>query len=876
MILRSKQTYTIRRMISDPNFVGQLGMGEGKSAIVTPLVAEAKATGKILSQSIYLMPFMKPTAAIWMSCKLFGKEYLCFEYKRSSTLTSTDLYQIYLDLLKVVESEGFIAINKSSALSFRNAYITKCKELGSLPVKDQAEGLATIRAMAKILTLFKKRMDVIGDEIHLGLDVTKEVNFAYGDPIPIDPIKSEIGIEFLEIILSAPDGSNLAILKNALETNTQNLIPPDDREQFLREVASVFWEKHQDWNLGDKTAFIQYITADPTYIGTGLPPFMTQLRNENPLRFKQIASLKGFMTIGFKETFAKSCLVNYGRESGSSKPFTIPFKASNTPSTGSEFDEEIQRVSYTLQDYFFKPIDQSLVFSCVERLLDKAEEQRKNGRVTNPFFSYQDTKVFKDFKALIERMDPDNKMSKDLMHYVDNEESIQFLTEMINTTPLARINFCKFYTLDSEMKLYPLQISSKGEDLVDMVHAYSGFSGTPWNLHTYHDKIHAEKTLGVDGRSYLLMLQQNTPVQTLNYDARDPVTSLTKQLSFGPGGFNALIDTGALLRGINNSQFVQKVMVGKSENAVGIYFNESDKIVGLKSNGQLLDSEQITLDNLAERIVLYDDSHTVGADIKLYRKAKGAVTIGPDTGTSALFQAIWRERQLHLEQRVVIIVTKEVAKLILGNEYPRDLTIQDILAFCLKNEALREAKDNFRAESDKISGFGSRVMFDQLVQAGLTYESEKIAQLSNHYAPVLLKGRNREEEYAAMATVSSKVDPFVVLNDLKAKQVEMIKQISDTMPDGFDPFKAELAAKATELQNRPDKPLDWMPNDVNVTDKAAGEVEAQAEAQVAIEAHQLKQLEEQVEEEAVEVPILPSNEAGEAQKLQANQSELKH
>lgn len=892
IILRGNQVDTFRDMLSDANGVRQLGMGGGKSKVILPLLAKRKSTGDnlvalLLPEALYETNRRDLDAT---NRELFGQDMFCFEFNRFADVTANDLEEIRLKMLQTIESKGFMATTKSSLLSFRNSFLTNIQELESTKPEEREEQLAKIQSMAKILTLLKERMDIIADEVDSVLDVRKEVNFAIGNKTAVSEVKSDVGLAIMEIIFKSRN-KKLRPLKTALENNTQALIPPDDRKRLLRLVVEEFCEaRFPDYD--DKAELVDYITQSRQF--DAIPEDVQALKLNviagDDLNYKEIASMKAFLSRGFGITFGKTGSVDYGRELDSDNPFTIPYKASNTPSIGSEFDDEIERISYTLQDYCYKDISTKLIMDAVAQMSKDAQTEYSDAKKAGHLgegggrFRYEDTPTFKTFKALVDQMVPDDPtVSRNLKHYLDDEESVLKLTNIINQTPLSRMVFCKTYTLVKRMEFFDDQVSSKAEDLVDMVHGFGGFTGTPWNLHTFHDKINAERNLGVDGKTYKLLLQYDSPVRTIDLNPRDPVSSLSDQLNFkGEEGYRALIDTGAYLRGVNNGDFIKGVMKRQDigEEVTGIYFDESDKIVGVKKGSEPLPLDQMPPGNFNDRISLYDQNHTVGADIKQGKKAKAVVTIGESTSTRDLFQAVWRLRELHKEQRVEFVVTDEVKRLILGDVYgTREPNIKDILAFCLKQEASREADDNYRAETGKIRGSGSRAIFDKVVshiakggwEEDVQQGVDEVIELSHHFGKSFIKKRPEEDESMdEYAAISKPEDPEKVFGTLKISAAEELETIVENFKiEGEIKSKdrkaivRSLNSKAEEIATRENPPKDWMPPTVDITAAAGGgEVEAEAEVEVAVQTEiQLLNIVEE-EEEIIEEAVPPAKEAG--------------
>ncbi len=868
LTLRQAQVTILREMVSNPNVASQLGMGGGKSKVITPLLAKEKATGKNLVCIVHPRALSETNRRDLDNTnrRLFGQEMFHFDYNRFSALEAEDLREIRYKLLQTIDSKGFITATKSSLLSFRNSYISLIEEISTEDPLDLAK-CAKAEEMAKILKIFKERMDVVSDEIHEVLNIKEEVNFAAGDRTRINQTKVQVGLACMTAILQSKPGEPLHILREALENNSQAKLSPKTREGLLESLAEALLQPDEK-----NKEMVNYLVGKRE----DKPQEMKNLKGDNRDRYNELACLRAFLRKGFQSTLKKECLVDYGRDltpTPGNEPFTIPFKGSNSPSRGSEFEDDIERICFTFQDYAYKEVDQALVQDCVNTFLQEMDKEYKEKKKKQPGFRYAQTQAYMDFTAIIRAMDPKKELGlvDDLNFYGENSKTSKAVAKLangINSSSQARVGFCAEYTMKHRMNVFPRQISSRADDLVDMCHSFSGFTGTPWSQHTFHDKIHTEINWGVDGHTYQILLHKSPKVKKIQYNPASPLQSFA---DLTDKGYKALIDTGAYLRGVENEDFIVQALDNAEEGSVGIYYDETGTLVGRKKGEKAVPLDQMEEGDLEKRITLYDQSHTVGTDVKQAKTAVAAVTIGGSTPIYELFQAVWRMRQIDQEQAVEFLISDAVESLIrekIGKP-EGDLTTENILQFCLLNQAEIEAEVNYRAEVGKIGLKGPQRMFDEIVDIGQRLSQvdaqNKMKEIFPIFRERLTKNKKPvEEEFDEYASPTKGAKPNAVLDYIKKEEALNLENIAEKIPLSHASVKGDIQLVSTEIKNRQPMPENLAPEEVvQGGERAGGMQEAEAEAYVETAFESFTPEEEPPEPEPVE--IQPSPGGGETQ-----------
>ena len=877
IILREPQVKTIRDMLNDPNAVRQLQMGGGKSKVLLPMLAQRKATGK------NLVMLMLPEELYETNCRdldqtnrqLFGQEMFRFDFSRSSDTSEKALQQIYLRMLKTVKNKGFMMTTKRSMLSFRNTYLELLHNLDSLP-KDVASSerdliIGQIRAMSKILKLFSEKTDVLADEVDACLDIRKEINSSLGDSRQIDQVKADVGAELMGIMLSAKTDEPLHELIAALQQNTQAVISPAKRKELMGDLAGAYYDRHSEQlSEVDRDSFVIYIMNKKDDRAQVTEEWVLKLKITNNGLFKEIATLKAFTDRGFGNTLGSIGNVNYGRDPISGL-WSIPYKASNKAHVGSEFDDDIEQISYTIQDYIQNGVNYKQVYQIVAGMRNKAMTEMRQSKA-DELIVLSDTQGGKDFEAFIKEIDPKQKLGKNVnLATFYNSKNIEALVAVINSTPEGRLAFCHKQVIRN-IKIYQEQINSLSADLTGMVNHFGGFTGTPWNLHTYDDKINAEKSLGVDGITWALMLGRGVTILSFAFDANKPIDSVLLELDV-IGNYQAFIDTGAYLRGTSNDEFVDRVfeiaeLKGKTIGSQ-IYFDKAGKIVKKRRRDEAsLPIEVAPYTDLMTNFSLYDHEHGSGSDIKQGRKAKGLDTLGENEFLRDLFQAVWRFREYHKEQRIDIGVSNAIKERILGRK-EGELSPEDVLKFCLMNQGRREAEDNFRAEKEKIQGFTKRLIFPQIVNSVTeNISDDKIVELAHQFvskeAGFYIKNRAQESAYDQYAKLKEEEKPSQIFERSKIEEIEKYKKAKASFENITNKSISESITSmvSDKLINRPRPPDDWFSELVESTDQAGVEVQQETQAEVAQELSVETAVEQQTQ--VVTETIIPMVQSGAA------------
>lgn len=840
-ILRANQVETINTMLGDPNQVKQLGLGQGKSSVILPMLLHRLADGQraaigILPEWLYEIVSGDLDKS---SRALFDQDIFKFEFDRNTKMDREWLLNQYITLGEAIQNRNAIVTTKTFLLSFRNKFLELQEELETATGDDVDDLEEKLSLMADILLLFKKRGAVIADEVDAILDVRQELNYALGLPDKIDPKKCQMGLKVYRKILQLQSEYG-----DKLRKNEQGLLTAQDIENLKEQIALTFFK---EWGAElakhkpsiDKQVFCKYLQGK-TDLGIPLkentPLFMHAIKGKNLELYQNISLLRQYLTQTLPTTLSRSGNVHYGRAPDGKN--TIPYKANNTPSEA-EHGEEFERISYFIQDYLQNGLTETQVQSWVNGLLTQiSSEMYEHLTKTGTIGAFENTPTYQRFHKDFPNID---------LTQANQDPTIltQFLKEL-NVSDETKLNFLESWIFPS-LEIANRQVSSNANDLVNMVNSFSGFTGTPWNTDTYNTKIHTQdtQTKGTEGKTIELLVNLfaagNLDIHIINLDADRPLDSIVNAVPDFMDRYDSLIEAGYYLKGMDNKTVVQELGKLKSKKKAVVYVTtENEKVIqtlGRDDDAQPLQNRKDI--KMEERLTYYDQFHTIGTDIPHAKTARAALTIGEKMYIKDLFQSLWRKREIDKGQKVDLFISHDIAQLIKkarSSSHPDKnsdiITIQDVLLFCIKNQAERETEDNLRAERQRIMGIVPDNMFWQLVrvrtnQTNDYYSSFFKKDLFESYKNFLFK--QISSKYDAFTQVSLPEETHKVLNHLRNQLIDTFEDVKDEV--GNLSHQLELEAAIEELRNYRLLDANKLPEKTEAVSKDAKDSQVQTQRQ---------------------------------------------
>jgi len=212
-----------------------------------------------------------------------------------------------------------------------------------------------------------------------------------------------------------------------------------------------------------------------------------------------------------------------------------------------------------------------------------------------------------------------------------------------------------------------------------------GFSGTPSNLLPV-DLGSCQYEPCSDGRILSVLTSPKVVTATVkkNWDAKSLLRDIceanriagfgrTSRHSFKeekalpatdclpPGPIHALIDTGALITGMDNEEVADYLVRLLPEWMEGVvYLDKSDRqMVKLRGTGMSVQLAQCGIPP-EKRFTFYDQVHTTGMDIKQFSSARAVLTLGKDMTFRDYAQGAYRMRGIGRGMTIDLCIIPEV------------------------------------------------------------------------------------------------------------------------------------------------------------------------------------------------------------------------
>ena len=791
--LRREQVAKLEQMITptgNPHVILQMIMGAGKTSVLLPILAVLNADGDHLSTVVVpealfesVLKDMQET-----SRKAFKQATHVLYFDRNTQLTAQKLAEMQAELESIRQNKHYLLISSKSlaciALKYQEALYLHVHGLPSdQPLPELVEGLR------KILLLFKEKGRAIIDEADMLLNCRSEVNFSIGLPQSLKEEHRTITATIFEQLLS------LVHCQGRIDVFSRAKAPRVERSQMGQ--YQEIWTHLRSLNRGSfragqthqfyldsvlEQAMRQEMGKGAFPEGTS-PVFsdMTESRyqaNIKPRLTDKIVDLmkahmgdraesliRNYLTNTHSKeqqtllassphrhalalyrqqlnhilplTLCKVCDTHYGFSEKSTHALAIPY-SNGAPNETSQFGNPYELLNYTLLTYLNKGVEVKIIQAHVALLQNKA----LNELAQHPGIALEDTDAYRAFKQLCGalKMPPFLKCAA---------TDLQAITQALNATRRLPgkenrlMAFVQTHVLP-EVKIYPAKLSLNAQGLVDFFEQTQGFTGTPWNSDTFHEKITTLKDTGTDGKTMAILWQQgqgHCRQLVLKPELTDPQRleiALAASVIASQNGhpdFRAIIDTGGIFKGLDNLAIAHALLKGLPESLKGIAFYQADKLVMLEKGKVCpIPFSQSSL-RKEQRFTFYDQRHTTGSDIAQASQALAVATIGKDVTSRDLAQGIWRLRGLGKGQRIALVYLPAIAE-ILRQALPEGefkeskeksakgnleglIGIQHILSLINHNQAKQKKEHCIAVSKQKIRHVAEEEMLSQLLRKSI-------------------------------------------------------------------------------------------------------------------------------------------------------------
>lgn len=733
------------------NKIIQLVMGGGKSKVLLPLLALKKANGSNLSLIEVPSALFKTNVADLQATtqKIFGRSGYPFEFSRETQWTAADFHHHYEKLLQIMRNRDYVISTVESIQSLELKYFELLNIEVIEPVNLKIEWQNKVFYLEKILKILKNNTDAILDEVDSTLASKHELNYTIGPSgqMPEMYLDTVVGIYNLfnkVTIGEQPKQVNLDVITanaSRVDEVQWNLARIKLVQLLQNDLESPIIAIVQTLDENQKAHLSQYLLGDPKMLKR--PEFIDEMSKESR---NVISLIKGEITL-LATTLNREQNVHYGlshkpKQSGE-KEIAIPYLGNNTPNEGSQFQNPYETINYTIQLHYGKMIPIDILREFIIDFISQAELERQNAYLTaqETIPEVNITSAGRKFKSIT---------GKNLTEIsLDDNQQLQELQQSFSK--IAKIkHYCLVHYILNKIPNHPIVLRSDPQNHLSQLHSRQGVTGSPINARTLVPKMdfNTEDTLGTDGQVLSNIINKNSKMHLA--DSNEPLKILAELFARhkSPEKFSAIIDAGAIFKGIDNltaSQKISELLEQYNPNILFVlYFNSKNVLCAWS----LTQQQSITIGSTDQKIIstrlgveldhcftYYDQLRSRGTDIKQPSVGCGLVTIGMDTTDVDLRQSAMRMRGLPEKQTVEFIVSKEVLdnhKEIQPTAWNAQKLIEIVADVRLKNISIDHYRSGLQKMHDIIRNQLKNLIFDQTFEGKTKKETREKTIQNKH------------------------------------------------------------------------------------------------------------------------------------------------
>lgn len=764
LMLRKKQVDTIEKIYNHPNraklmqkLILQLGTGYGKSKVLASLFEWISRMDGELVINLW------PSALYPVNKYDMKRQVESTFHQRSDTLdfdrsTSTDIFH-----LTFTEREIKDAKLEGRQLNARPESL-QCVELKFLETlfnaskKDLSAFEGKINSFQNSLQEIKKA-EVHFDEVHITLATNKEVNFTVGNP-SVEPSENILLIE--EIFRFLTQDPEVVALMN-IKGNQQYLVT---KETITNDICPRL-AKHMIGLLGITKAqeqeFLDYVMEK----SDGIPNWV----HSHP-RKEQIGLLKGNLSRLLPDMLYKKVVnVHYGlskKQDGAK--YAKPYEASDSPVENADYDLIHEALGKTYLTYLHVRLTVDKMLELTQHLQASALSESKRRLI-----DIKETKAYKFYSQHFppevgELFTVDRKRLETFQNKINEEDELVFYYLRTFVTPT--------------LKKYAYKLKSDSQNLRSQVGRVIAMTATPGNSAKYGLESQFQPDLGSDEQVLDCLEKKCKDPKTMHIlstqTAKEFLDAIFKDILVGSNNYRAIIDLGALFKGMNSQYIAEQLLAHfakENPEIQGIVFFHEDRLFVLEAGLGLIPYEQCHL-NPKQLFTFYDHKHAFGSDVKQFSEAKALCTFSNHTTKDEIIQGVGRMRELLKDQTVEWATMQEVVEAI---SIPKNhqFAFGDLRNLSYENHAHQEADELYQSLKQQIRNDVRSVLMDKLIFA----KSEKEAlSLFKDFSSVLIEKVEMEafKLYGGMPEERTDAEDLIFYRNELLKLLSKMKKLSKT------------------------------------------------------------------------------------------------
>lgn len=844
--------------------VKQLLMGEGKTAVLTPLLLFIAAKKRKIATYIGPPAQFNSVKQNLLSTQkeYFGQDVIAIDLARED-FNEKNLQWMLTQLQEGIQNkENALLIKQTTiqSLFLQLVFLT----LNSQKQKEQLNDIQLktvsneIFLLKQILKTYTENSDVIKDEPDLLLDENFEVNFPYGSPSKLNPGYVELFSAIYDLLIShlRVNGKSINEIIQ-LRSNKQTDIPQVDyKEKILPVVLEALAKHFIQLNIPEKfiPSFQRFAMGllksgklEP--IDEEFLKYVKTLHLSVKPREIMAANLISLCKHLFRDilpfTLNRSTNRNYGRAGFDAAPGKIcPYRGVDTPSSN-EFISPWIAAAYHFQTALFQGISTEQLRAIATMAAKAAQHYCQKEKI--PFDHTVEAIEFRTITGV-------------QLSTINQPGNLKKATDYLNQNT-TRILHAEAETVCSVVTSYPKHLSSNAQDAVAFDNTERAFSGTPYNAVGYAERLRKNTHLdiGTSGQIIDEMLRR-VVANPFSIHVVDEVTvdSIFKQAAQSPRKerIRGIVDPAGLFRNEKDNLEVARQLLeqfkGNNQIEYVLFFGRRDPkglpddLMILKKGFREPSYVGVTKkEKLAEKGInpmnacfFIDERHCEGTDLPFPIDALFLMTLDEKLNIRTVGQTVLRERGYFNQQDIEYVVRKKALPLFLGPvvkiyhemealrvSKPDDLhtmgqLAQKLLKYCIltfaKNEAITKSIISFTAFKHKLDQALRQKGFHSLLQA--PDDIDILGKISSNFESVFItntvedpfvKYFEEEDDVPSLAALKAYYDKKIVQLKKITNNEETIKSITEEMDVimveanncGFLPETVSTLANGDQLDN---------------------------------------------------------------------------
>lgn len=641
--------------------VMQLNMGEGKTAVIVPIVAAILADKSQLCQITVLRPlFQTNLRSLRQSLGgMLNRRIYIFPCRRNCGIDEKGAETIQKSYEKCMKTGGVVMTLPEHQLSFQlKIYETarKCNvELSKL--------------LLNTFEWLNKHVRSVMDESDAILQPKYQLVYTIGEELPLDG--ANLRWTILQDLLKCIPQHMLELwqkygnqkiefdegYRQRERLGSEAFVPcrildPTVYEELIQRICDDFVQgktriqftdlRHDDWEKLRETILNRRV--DDEIARQCLETF-----DENITAKNTVLILAGLLKYDvLRLVLMKRFRVEYGVNDKSNKRMAVPFKAKDVAAEMTEFGQPDVAIAFTHLSYYYSGLTDKQLFEAFDRL----------SNMTNPEVHF-DLWI----KPIDAQIDPSIRNYNGI-NLMDARQRDELLFPVMRFNMYVIDFWLSFCVLQRESRIYTAKMMCTSWDVCseNMRRTVTGFSGTndtklllPMQIRQ-NDLEELEDT-NQRVRNYLLLPKNN------NYKSLPPCVSGTEIIrQLLANNISVLLDSGALMLELNNREVAKQWLKHALDTHfdAALFFNECDEIMVIDRNGfEAVFEFSPYKERLARCLVYLDDAHTRGTDLRFPRQTRACVTLCGGITRDKTVQACMRMRQLGHDHTIAFWASDE-------------------------------------------------------------------------------------------------------------------------------------------------------------------------------------------------------------------------